>query len=63
VRRNVFEAYGGMTKLAEKYSKGRSSLYKKMSKTGNPYLRNTNEILQSLEFHLSVMPNTMPLIK
>lgn len=55
--RNVVEAYGGMTKLAEKSSKGRSSLYKTMSTTGNPYLRNTNEILQSLGFHLSVMPN------
>ncbi len=55
--RNVVEAHGGMTKLAEKSSKGRSSLYKTISTSGNPYLRNTNEILQSLGFHLSVMPN------
>jgi probable addiction module antidote protein len=55
--RNVVESYGGMTKLAEKSSKGRNSLYKTISGTGNPYLRNTNEILQSLGFHLSVAPN------
>ena len=58
--RNVVEAYGGMTKLAEKSSKGRNSLYKTISGTGNPYLRNTNEILQSLGFHLSVAPNDGP---
>jgi DNA-binding phage protein len=39
------KANGGMTKLAEKSSKGRSSLYKTISASGNPYLRNTNEIL------------------
>ena len=55
--RNVVEAHGGMTKLSEKASKGRNSLYKTISNTGNPYLRNTNEILQTLGFHLSVTPN------
>lgn len=52
--RNVVEAYGGMTKLAEKTSKSRNSLYKTVASTGNPYLRNTNEILHALGFHLSV---------
>jgi len=52
--RNVVEAQGGMTKLSEKTSKSRNSLYKTISTTGNPYLRNTNEILQTLGFHLSV---------
>jgi probable addiction module antidote protein len=55
--RDVVEAYGGMTKLAEKSSKGRNSLYKSISGTGNPYLRNTNEILHALGFHLSITPN------
>ncbi|WP_412758178.1 addiction module antidote protein [Legionella bozemanae] len=55
--RNVVEAHGGMTKLSEKASKGRNSLYKTISGNGNPYLRNTNEILNALGFHLSVMPN------
>jgi probable addiction module antidote protein len=56
--RNVVEAYGGMTKLSEKSSKGRSSLYKTVTSTGNPYLRSTNEILHALGFHLSVTPDT-----
>ena len=55
--RNVVEAHGGITKLSEKASKGRSSLYKTIASTGNPYLRNTNQILQTLGFHLSVTPN------
>jgi probable addiction module antidote protein len=55
--RNVVEAHGGMTKLSEKSSKGRNSLYKSISDQGNPYLRNTNEILHALGFHLSVTPN------
>jgi probable addiction module antidote protein len=55
--RNVVEAHGGMTKLAEKSSKSRNSLYKTVASTGNPYLRNTNEILHALGFHLSVTPD------
>lgn len=55
--RNVVEAHGGMTKLSEKTSKGRNSLYKTISTNGNPYLRNTNEILHALGFHLSITPN------
>ena len=55
--RNVVEAHGGMTRLSERASKGRNSLYKTISGTGNPYLRNTNEILNALGFHLSVVPN------
>ena len=55
--RNVVEAHGGMTKLSEKSSKGRNSLYKTISSTGNPYLRSTNEILHTLGFHLSVTAN------
>lgn len=52
--RNVVEAQGGMTTLAKKSTKGRESLYKTISKTGNPYLRNTNEILHSLGFQLAI---------
>lgn len=57
--RHVVEVYGGMTKLSEKTAKGRNSLYKTISSTGNPYLRNTNEILHALGFHLSVTPNKL----
>jgi probable addiction module antidote protein len=52
--RNVVEAQGGMTTLAKKTTKGRESLYKTISKAGNPYLRNTNEILHALGFQLAV---------
>ncbi|HAU1765479.1 TPA: putative addiction module antidote protein [Legionella pneumophila] len=52
--RNVVDAQGGMTTLAKKTTKGRESLYKTISKTGNPYLRNTNEILHALGFQLAV---------
>jgi probable addiction module antidote protein len=55
--RNVVEAQGGMTKLSKSTSRGRESLYKTISKTGNPYLRNTNEILHSLGFQLAVTVN------
>lgn len=55
--RNVVEAHGGMTKLSEKTLKGRNSLYKTISSTGNPFLRSTNDILHTLGFHLSVTPN------
>jgi len=56
--RNVVEAHGGMTKLSENTSKGRNSLYKTISGNGgNPYLKNTSEILQALGFHLTIIPN------
>ena len=57
--RNVVEAYGGMSKLSKESAKGRNSLYKTISSNGNPYLRNTNEILNALGFHLSVAPNKL----
>ena len=56
--RHVVEAHGGMTKLSEKTLKGRNSLYKTISSNGNPYLRNTNDILHALGFHLAVTPMT-----
>ncbi|MBA2651470.1 MAG: putative addiction module antidote protein [Tatlockia sp.] len=52
--RNVVEANGGMTKLSEKTTKSRNSLYTTVSREGNPYLRNTNEILHALGFQLAV---------
>jgi len=52
--RHVVEAQGGMTRLAIKASKGRSSLYKTISKKGNPYLKSANELLHVLGFQLSI---------
>lgn len=55
--RNVVQAQGGMAKLAEKVRAGRSrtSLYKALSENGNPYLKNTNEILSVMGMHLAVV--------
>lgn len=55
--RNVVEANGGMAKLSEKTTKSRNSLYKTVSKEGNPYLRNANDILHALGFQLTVTAN------
>jgi probable addiction module antidote protein len=57
--RHVVDAQGGITKLSENTSKGRNSLYKSISSHGNPYLKNTNEILNALGFHLSVKANRL----
>ncbi|MFI4918835.1 MAG: addiction module antidote protein [Legionellales bacterium] len=59
--RNVVEAHGGMTKLSKKTTKSRNSLYKTVSREGNPYLRNTNEILHALGFQLAVTQDTQQL--
>ena len=55
---NVIKAHGGVTKIAEKAKKIRTSLYKSLSTDGNPYLKNTNDILAALGMHLTVMPET-----
>lgn len=54
---NVVQAQGGVTALAKKTKKIRTSLYKTLSKKGNPYLKNANELLFSMGMHLSVVPN------
>jgi probable addiction module antidote protein len=52
---NVIQAQGGITQLAAKTSKSRTSLYKALSKTGNPYLKSTNNILIAMGMHLAVV--------
>ena len=52
---NVVKAQGGVTKLAEKSHKSRTSLYKALSKHGNPYLKSTKEILAAIGMHLAVV--------
>ena len=54
---NVVKARGGVSKLAKKTHKSRTSLYKALSEKGNPYLKNTNEILSSIGMHLAVVHN------
>lgn len=54
---HVIQAAGGVAKVAEKSHKSRTSLYKTLSNKGNPYLKNTSEILQAIGFHLTVEKN------
>lgn len=51
---NVVKAQGGITRLAKKTHKSRTSLYKALSKKGNPYLESTNEILGAIGMHFKV---------
>lgn len=54
---NVIKAKGGVSLLAEKTQRSRTSLYKTLSENGNPHLRNTNEILSAIGMHLAVVNN------
>jgi len=54
--KNVVKARGGIADLAIKAKKSRTSLYKTLSKNGNPYLQNTNDILHAMGMHLIVAP-------
>ena len=57
--KNVADArLGGMTALAEETSLGRESLYKTLSKTGNPKLETLTKILSAAGLRLSIVPKT-----
>lgn len=52
--RDVAEAQGGMSRLAERVSLTREGLYKALSKNGNPQLNTMGEILRGLGFRFSI---------
>lgn len=54
--RDVAKARGGMTAVAEKAHLGRESLYKMLSKRGNPEFRSVSTLLHGMGFKLSVTP-------
>jgi probable addiction module antidote protein len=54
--RHVAKAKGGMTELAKKTNLSRESLYKTLSPTGNPRLRNLQRILETFGYSLSFKP-------
>jgi probable addiction module antidote protein len=55
--KNVADArLGGMSALAEKTSLGRESLYKSLSKSGNPKLETLTKILRASGLRLSIVP-------
>jgi len=52
--RNVAEARGGMGKTASRTKLNRESLYRMLSRKGNPSLRSLGALLSSLGFRLAV---------
>lgn len=54
---NVVQAWGGISVLAAKTHKSRTSLYKSLSKNGNPYLKSANELISAMDMHLAIVPN------
>lgn len=56
--KNVVQAHGGVSALATKVKKSRTSLYKTVSANGNPYLKNANELLGAMGMRFTVAPDT-----
>ncbi len=56
--RNVAEAHGGMTKVAERAGLNRQQLYRTLSSQGNPELRSFTRILDAtgLQFVVAAKP-------
>lgn len=52
--RHVVEAQGGMTKLARKTKRHRVSLYKMLSKKGNPEIKTIDDVLHAFGMRMSV---------
>jgi len=55
--RNIAEARGGMSKLAEKTHLNRQNLYNVLSKKGNPTLDTFELILKGLGYRLAIQPD------
>ncbi len=54
--RNVLEAQGGMTKISGRAKINRVSLYKMLSKNGNPAFENIFNILQTIGIRFQLVP-------
>ena len=54
--KDVVQAQGGMTAIAEKTHVSRSSLYKTLSKRGNPEFNSISKLLHSMGLRLTVEP-------
>ena len=52
--RHVAQAQGGMAQLAEKTKLSRETLYRTLSKKGNPKLQTLGKLLKGLGFHLAI---------
>ena len=58
--RDVTEALGGVGTLSKKTKLNRESLYRMLSKNGNPSLSSLHTLLDSLGFRLSVEKSSHP---
>ncbi len=54
--RNVAEANGGMAKMAEKAHLNRESLYRTLSRRGNPEIRTLLSLLHGAGLRLNITP-------
>lgn len=52
--REVVDAHGGISRLAEETQLNRETLYRTLSIKGNPTIHNLTKILNTLGFHLQV---------
>lgn len=58
--RDIVIARGGISVVAEQSSLSRSSLYKSLSRHGNPEFKSITSVLDSLGLKLSVTPVNRP---
>ena len=58
--RNVAEAHGGMATVSEKAKLNRESLYRMLSRKGNPEIKSIFILLHSMGLKLSIEPKTGP---
>lgn len=54
--RNVAEAHGGMSTVAKKANMNRESLYRMLSKKGNPELKSVFNLLHVVGLKISIEP-------
>jgi len=52
--RNVADAHGGMSKLADHTNLNRENLYRALSRKGNPNLNTLNKVLHAMGLRISV---------
>src|SRR3990167_5615922 len=58
--RNVAEAFGGMSKLSKKSKLNRETLYRMLSKKGNPALDSLTSLLKALGLKINVQIEGRP---
>lgn len=54
--RNVAEAHGGMAAVSEKAKLNRESMYRMLSKKGNPEIKSILTLLHSMGLKMSIEP-------